>query len=109
MAKNTYRTDHRDSIPPAPIKRATKHRTGIDPPAGRLGVYVNGQRRAHVGEHAGVAVVSRLLGGAPAEIGKVRGKTAWVSGGSSHNNAVTRAANAKRMAQLRTDRGSAKR
>jgi hypothetical protein len=103
-----YRTDHRDSIPPAPIKRAAKHRTGIDPPAGRIGVYVNGQRRAHVGEHAGIAVVSRLLGGAPAEIGKVRGKTAWLSSGSSPSNAVTRAANAKHSAQIRTGRGSAK-
>ena len=104
-----YRTDHRDSIPPAPIKRKPVHRTGIDPPPGRLGVYKDGQRVGHVGEHAGIGVVSRLLGGAPAEVGKVRGTAAWIATGPSCTNAVTRAASAKLAKSIKTDRGSAKR
>ena len=76
-----YRTDHRDSIPPAPIKRKPVHRTGNDPPPGRLGVYKDGQRVGHVGEHAGIGVVSRLLGGASAEVGKVQGTAAWIATG----------------------------
>ena len=56
------------------------HRMGIDPPPGRIGVYdTHGQRRGHVGPHAGVSVATRLLGGAPAEVGRVKGKPAWIS------------------------------
>src|ERR1019366_392963 len=103
-----YRTTGHDVTPPPPIKRKPIHKTGVDAPPGRIGVYVDGQRRAHVGPHAGVSVVSKLLGGAPAEIGKVRGKQAWISTGPSRSSAVTRAAVQLRK-QIRTDRGSAKR
>jgi hypothetical protein len=81
-----------------------------DAPPGRVGVYnTKGQRHGHVGVHAGIGVVSKLLGGAPAEIGKVRGRAAWIATGPSRTNAVARAANAKLAQSLRTDRGSAKR
>jgi hypothetical protein len=79
-------------------------------PAGRVGVYnTRGQRTGHVGVHAGIGVVSKLLGGALAEIGKVKGKHAWLATGPSRTNAVARAANAKLAKSLKTDRGSAKR
>jgi hypothetical protein len=80
-----------------------------DAPANRIGVFNSkGQRVGHVGPHAGISVASRLLGGAPAEIGKVKGKPAWISTGPSQTSAVTRAATQLRK-QIRTDRGSAKR
>jgi hypothetical protein len=87
-----------------PVSKLVKPQNG--PPPGRVGVYLNGQRRAHVGPHAGVSVVSKLLGGAPAQIGKVRGKAAWIATAPSRTNAVTRAANAKLAKSLKTDRGS---
>ena len=78
-------------------------------PEGRVGVFnFKGQRVGHVGPHAGISVATRLLGGAPASIGKVKGKPAWISTGPSRSSAVTRAAEQLRK-QIRTDRGSAKR
>jgi hypothetical protein len=77
-----------------------------DPPPGRVGVYVNGQRRAHVGPHAGVGVVSKLLGGGSASMGKVKGKPAWIATAPSRTNAIARAASAKLATQRRTDKGS---
>lgn len=103
MAK--FHTDHRDSIPPAPIKRKLVHRTGIDPPPGRIGIYKDGQRTGHVGEHAGIGVVSRLLGGGSAEVGKVRGKTAWIATGPSRPSS-TQKSMMKLRSQLRGDKGS---
>ena len=80
-----------------------------DAPAGRIGVYNSkGQRVGHIGPHGGTSVVSKLLGGASAEIGKIKGKPAWISTGPSRGSAVTRAATQLRK-QIRTDRGSAKR
>jgi hypothetical protein len=81
-----------------------------DAPVNRIGIYnTKGQRVGHIGPHGGVGIVSKILGGCPASIGKVKGKPAWIATAPSKTNAVARAANAKRMAQLRTDRGSAKR
>jgi hypothetical protein len=75
-------------------------------PEGRVGVFNSkGQRVGHVGPHAGVSVVSKLLGGAPAETTKIKGKHAWQSTGPSRSSAVTRAAEQLRK-QIRTDRGS---
>ena len=91
-----------DTMPPVKRKLVKPN----DPPPGRVGVYMHGQRRAHVGPHAGVSVVSKLLGGAPAQIGKVKGKTAWIATAPSRTNAVTQAANAKLAKALKTDRGS---
>ncbi len=83
------------------------HRMGIDPPPGRIGVYdTHGQRRGHVGPHAGVSVATRLLGGAPAEVGRVKGKPAWISTAPSRTNAVARAQKAKLAKSLKTDKGS---
>jgi hypothetical protein len=101
-----FRTTGSDVTPPPPVKRKPVYRTGIDPPPGRVGIYKDGQRRGHVGPHAGVGVVSKLLGGTMAEIGKVRGKPAWIATGPSRTNAVARAANAKLAKSIKTDRGS---
>jgi len=90
-----------------PIKKP-KFRPHEAPP-GRIGVFnTKGQRIGHVGPHAGVGVVRKLLGGGSAEIGKVKGKHSWIATGPSRSNAVTRAASAKLVSQIRTDRGSAK-
>lgn len=89
--------------------RRTIKPTNAAPP-GRVGVFNSkGQRVGHVGPSAGINVASKLLGGAPASIGRVKGKAAWVATVPSRPNAVTRAATAKLTALLRTDRGSAKR
>jgi hypothetical protein len=105
MAKNTYRTTGHDVRHPVVNKPKFKPN---DPPANRIGIYnAKGQRVAHIGPHGGASVVSKLLGGAPAEIGKVKGKPAWISSGPSQTSAVTRAATQLRK-QIRTDRGSAK-
>ena len=77
-------------------------------PANRIGVFNSkGQRVGHVGPHAGVGVVSRLLGGAPAETTKIKGKHAWQSTGSSHPSSAQKSMQ-KLRSQLRMDRGSAK-
>jgi hypothetical protein len=103
--KNTYRTTGHDVH--HPVSKVIKPRN--DAPPGRIGVYnTKGQRRGHVGEHAGIGVVSKLLGGAPAEIGRVKNRPAWIATGASRTSAVTRAAEQLRK-QIRTDRGSAKR
>jgi hypothetical protein len=87
---------------PAPVRQ----KIGIDPPPGRVGVYdTKGQRRGHVGPHAGVSVATRLLGGAPAEAGKVKGKPAWIATRPRIMPRVL-APNAKLAKQLRTDKGS---
>jgi hypothetical protein len=102
-----YRTTGYDVTPPPPIKRKPIHKTGVDAPPGRIGVYVDGQRRAHVGPHAGVSAVSKLLGGASAEVGKVRGKQAWIASKSpSRSKELNRAQNVKLRGQLRQDKGS---
>ena len=105
-----YRTDHRDSIPPPPVKRKHIHRTGIDPPDGRLGVFKDGQRFGHVGPHAGAGVAARLIGGGSVHVGRVAGKDAWIADNivGGVGSAQTSRAKAKLAAQLRTDRGSAK-
>ena len=77
-------------------------------PPNRIGVFNSkGQRVGHVGPSAGVGVVSRLLGGAPAETTKIKGKHAWQSTGSSHPSSAQKSMQ-KLRSQLRTDRGSAK-
>jgi hypothetical protein len=48
-----------------------------------------------------------LVGGAPVEIGKVKGKHAWIATGSSHPSSAQKSMQ-KLRSQLRTDRGSAK-
>jgi hypothetical protein len=102
----TVRTTGHDVRQPVSKPKFRPH----EAPPGRIGVFNSkGQRVGHVGPHAGISVATRLLGGAPAEIGKIKGRPAWIATAPSNTNAVTRAANAKRMAQLRTDRGSAKR
>jgi hypothetical protein len=101
-----FRTHGHDVRQPVSKPKFRPH----EAPPGRIGVFNSkGQRVGHVGPHAGTSVVTRLLGGAPAEIGKMKGKPAWISTGPSRTNAVTRAANAKLATQRKTDRGSAKR
>jgi hypothetical protein len=78
-----------------------------DAPSGRVGIYnTKGQRVGHIGPHGGASIVSKILGGAPAEVGKVKGRPAWIATAPSRTNAVTRAANAKLAKSLKTDRGS---
>jgi hypothetical protein len=76
------------------------------PPAGRIGVYNSkGQLHGHIGPHGGAGVASRLVGGAPVEIGKVKGKHAWISTGPSRPSSNQKSM-MKLRSQLRGDKGS---
>ena len=100
MKYRTHGPDVHHDLAPKVIKPRN------EAPAGRVGVYNSkGQRVAHVGPHAGVSIVSRLLGGAPAETTKIKGKHAWQSTGSSHPSSAQKSMQ-KLRSQLRTDKGS---
>jgi len=76
--KSKYRTDTRDSIPPAPKPKAEEKPGQIG--KGKLGTYdARGRLRGQVGPKATAATVSRFIGEHGAKLGTKNGRPAWLS------------------------------
>lgn len=78
MAKQKYRTDNRDSVPPAPPPKPEAKPGTIKP--GRLGVYDSkGRLRGQVGPKATAATASRFHKQLGSKLGTVDGRPAWIA------------------------------